>query len=279
MTHHDSLAGLKSAQGIFLPYPSELRSAVERAVGSWKGFCALDESEKSKFPYISIDGLGVGYELKKKTGATSDDKEDFHANRQARIWLRDVARDIDNGEAQRFIEDTEKVIDLSDLLVGRFAEDVEEQFSLPGFASEVQAGKDRSLLRFLHYFGGRRPGEVTGAAHADKSGFTPTLYESDPGLQQLTLDGKWEPVSIPPGQSLVMAGMQLQYRSKGAVFATVHRIVATERTAIDGRYSSVCFVPLMCTPMYDKVKAGRTQDFPAGFNYTMPLEEFAKLFT
>jgi len=80
------------------------------------------------------------------------------------------------------------------------------------------------------------------------------------------------------GETAIIPGMRLQYRSGNKLKAIYHRVVATEKTAKEGRFSVVCFVHLKNTPEYNKQKAGRLQEFMPGFNYDMPFEEFKKLF-
>jgi isopenicillin N synthase-like dioxygenase len=105
------------------------------------------------------------------------------------------------------------------------------------------------------------------------------LFESAPGFQALTLDSKqWIDVSFPPGETVVIPSTQMQLRSEGKLTALCHRVVATEETAHTGRFSAVCFVQFSKTPKYDKDKHGRLQEKDPGFNYGMPLEEFARLF-
>ena len=134
------------------------------------------------------------------------------------------------------------------------------------------------FLRFIHYFGGRREDDEIATSHADKCGFTLHLMESDPGLQFLDFQNKWNDVPVSTGETVIIPGMRLQYRSKNELKALYHRVVATPETAEAGRFSMVLFVHLCRTPEYDKKRAGRLQEFPPGFNYEMPFEEFSKLF-
>lgn len=159
-----------------------------------------------------------------------------------------------------------------------FAEQAEEAFAIEGFKDEVKKSEAAYFIRFIHYFGNRAPGEETAAAHADQSGFTLHLFESAPGLQCLTRDGNWIDMPVSEGETVIIPSMQMQLRSKGVLKALCHRVIATTDTARGGRYSAVCFVQLGETPTYDKLAQGRLQEKAPGFNYEMPLEEFATLF-
>ena len=263
-------------------YPAELRNAVEVAMNSWKKFCELPEEVRIKFPYLpnSVNGSvsGVGYELKKVPGATLDQKEDFHFTLAKEQELLDTANSISNEIAAQLIVDAKKLTEGIQILVNDFALKVEKEFSIEGFADEIERSHDVTIIRFLHYFGGASTGEEIAKAHSDKSGFTLHLYESDPGLQYLDRSYNWQEMPVSHEETVIIPGMRGQYRSKGELKATSHRVIATSDTAKTGRYSAVAFVHLKDTPQYNKAGAGRLQEFKPGFNYEMPFEEFSKLF-
>jgi isopenicillin N synthase-like dioxygenase len=273
-----SFNSLKEAGFINVEYPEDLRRSVSKAIDAWKRFCALPESVKVQFPYASGEGMGVGYELKKEEGRTLDLKEDFHATLGARKWLRDTAIDIGDPQIAYFVGCTESLVETMDTLVLWFARMLEENYGVEGLTDEVKDSKDMWFVRFIHYFPGSKPGEEIGKAHADKSGFTLHLYESDPGLQYLDRKMAWADMPVSETETVIIPGMRGQYRSKGDLKATFHRVVATKDTAKTGRFSAVCFVHLKRTPEYDKSRAGRLQEFKPGFNYSMSFDEFAKLF-
>jgi isopenicillin N synthase-like dioxygenase len=136
-------------------------------------------------------------------------------------------------------------------------------------------------MRFLHYFGERTKGDEIAIPHADKSCFTLHLYESDPGLQYLDFGKQWREMPVSSGETAIIPGMRLQYCSQNRLKATYHRVVATAKTAKQGRFSVVLFVHMPRTAEYkeyNKEKRGRLQEFQPGFNYEMLFEEFAQLF-
>ncbi len=262
---------------IKMTYPPELRAAVEKAAESWKAFCALPTETKRGLPY-SNNADGVGYEMKDGIGNKTDRKENFDITTAGQKWLLDNAGKIGNQTALRFITDAVELVRLAKPLIVDFAEQAESAFSIKDFAQEVASSEDAYFIRFIHYFGDRKVGEETASAHTDQSGFTPHLYESEAGLQCLTHQKQWIDMPVSSSETVIIPSMQMQLRSGGTLKATCHRVVATDRTAKDGRYSAVCFVQLKKTPKYDKTSHGRLQEKVAGFNYDMSRDAFEKLF-
>lgn len=273
-----SVLDLETAGFVNVPYPASLRSSVRMAVQTWQDFCCLGKTTKQKFPYREDRAGGVGYELKERAGSTLDLKENFQFTRVSSVWLRETAVDVVGLTPIQLVGCADGLVGLIQSLVVNFAREAEESFALGGLADEVILGRDQWIVRFLHYFGGRKVGDEIATPHADKSGLSLHLYESDPGLQCLGFDGEWRDMPVSDSETVIIPGMRMQFRSKGDLKALCHRVVATPETARTGRYSIVCFIPLINTPAYNKVAAGRLQEFPPGFNYTMPFEEFRKLF-
>lgn len=273
-----NIGELETRGFVNVPYPSALRESVLQAMHKWEKFCTLPGDAKQQIGY-SADGnvSGVGYELKLEKGATNDLKEDFHIRATEVELLRGEADKV-GSVAQEFIEAGLTLTELIAPTVGLFAETVEKQFGLKDFSRDTKEKQPRALLRFLHYFGDREVGEELAVPHADKGGFTLHLYESHPGLEHLTHEGQWAPMTFTEGETAIIPAMRLQLRSKNRLKATCHRVVATHETAKPGRFSAVCFMDFAGTPYYDKMRCGRLQDRAPGFNYAMPYEEFSKLF-
>jgi len=263
----------------YVSYEPDLRAGVEEAVDAWKAFCLLPEELKLKFPYSSDAKVsGNGYELKKDLGS-ADLKEDFHLRVAVRDWLMESAEAVDPVVTPDFVEKALAVNELIAPLLREFGEAVEQKHGIPGFADDIMAKQPFWLLRFLHYFGDREPGDEIAAPHVDKGGFTLHLYESDRGVEQLTYaDKQWVPMPLSHDQTVIIPGMGLQNRSKGVLRATCHRVVATEESAKQGRYSAVCFFNFNNVRFYDKERFGRLQNWEPGAFYDMPFEEFDKLF-
>ncbi|MDO8594260.1 MAG: 2OG-Fe(II) oxygenase family protein [bacterium] len=272
-----SIGELETKGFVSLSYPVDLRKAVERTVESWKAFCALSIPQKQGLPY-SNGADGVGYELKDGGGVSRDHKENFDVTTGGKEWLEKNADKVQNEIALAFIQDATSLVSVMKPLVLAFAVEVEKEFSLRGFAREVEESADTFFVRFIHYFSGAKADTETASPHTDQSGFTLHLFESASGLQCLTYEKKWTHMPVSLGETVIIPAMQLQLRSKGALRALCHRVIATAETEAEGRYSAVCFVQLKHTPKYDKETHGRLQEKQAGFNYSLPLREFQKLF-
>lgn len=264
---------------INIKYPQKLREGVERSVEAWKKFCELPEEIRLKFPYNPENGMGVGYELKKVPGATLDIKEDFHITKAANEWLMGKAKETNEPAVVEFVTSAGSLVDLMIETVSNFASQLEENYKIQGFAKEITSNSDQWFLRFIHYFGGSIEGEEIAKAHTDKSAFTLHLFESDSGLQYLDDKFVWKAMPVSSGETAIIPGMRGQYMSQGKLKAVFHRVVATKKTAKNGRFSAVVFIhPGPKIPQYNKASMGRLQEFKPGFNYEMPFGEFATLF-
>jgi isopenicillin N synthase-like dioxygenase len=274
-----NIESLRTEGFVRVAYPDDLRPAVLEAVEAWKKFCALSNPQKQRIAYSGdLNVSGVGYELKLEDGPTADLKEDFHLRLNQRHFIEDDVRAA-GPIAVDFMEKAFSLHPLIQSTVFRFAAEVEKQFGLTGFLADTQERMPNALIRFLHYFPGRAPGEELARPHVDKGGFTLHLHESHPGLQHLSYkDKNWEPMDFSNGETAIIPAMRTQYRSQNDLRATCHRVVANEETSVEGRYSAVCFVDFSRTPYYDKKNAGRLQDKPVAFNYDMPFPEFARMF-
>lgn len=270
---------LKREGCLYVSYPEDLRKGVEEAVEAWKAFCALPREAKLKFPYSEDTNVsGNGYELKE--GAAVDLKENFHLRVSMRDDLMEKARVVDSVAAPRFVEKALALNALMGPLLREFSAAVEKEVGIPGFESDVMDNQPQWLIRFLHYFGDREPGEEIAAPHNDKGGFTLHLYESDAGVERLSFDTKqWTPMPLSHDQTVIFAGNGLQHRSKNALRALCHRVVALEETAKTGRYSAVCFFTFRNSKHFNKAKFGPQQAYAPGAFYDMPFVEFDKFFT
>ncbi|HYC83059.1 MAG TPA: 2OG-Fe(II) oxygenase family protein [Candidatus Paceibacterota bacterium] len=267
---------LKAGGFLSLGYPADLREAVNKTVASWRVFCSLPTAAKQNLPYAD-DTRGIGYELKDGIGIGIDRKESFDVTLAGQDWLKKNAELIDP-IALVFVQDALSLVSKVKPLVLDFAWQAEKAFSMDGFTEEVEQSELCYFIRFIHYFGDREMGEEIAVPHADQSGFTLHLFESAPGLQCLTFDGRWIDMPVSEGETVIIPAMQLQLRSGGKLKALCHRVIATPEPASGGRYSAVCFIQLKETPKYDKARWGRLQRKVSGFNYEMTLGDFAALF-
>lgn len=258
-------------------YPDTLKELVERAVSSWRDFCALPKTEKEVFAFLEdTHGDGCGYELKETKAEKRDLKENFHVTLHQHQRLEALAK----GGSFLFLSDARNLLDQIEPLVLGYAANLEREFHLEGFAEEVKASKPYWTLRYLHYFGNQAEGTQIALPHADKGGFTLHLYESHPGLQYYRLDQPlWEDAPMGEKQTVIFPSMQLQLLTQGALKALYHRVLATDQTAHTGRFSMVCFITFENVPKYRKKDLGSMQTHATAFNYAMPHADFEKLFS
>jgi hypothetical protein len=265
---------------VYVPYPSELRTAMAKAMASWRAFYALLAEDKLRFGYVGdVNTSGVGYELKGRPGDV-DRKENMHLRLVAKSELMEAAHRVDDVIAPRFIEDALALNPLMAPILREFGESVEATYGVTGFADDVMAKQDEWLLRFLHYPGGRRVGDVIAHPHVDKGGFSLHLDESHGGVERLSYDTReWKPMPLSHRETAIFTGTGLQHRSKCRLKALCHRVVAVEGAASGGRDSAVCFVDFAHRRYFDKTKFGSQQDWPPGAFYDMPFGEYDRLFT
>jgi isopenicillin N synthase-like dioxygenase len=93
------------------------------------------------------------------------------------------------------------------------------------FAPTVEQGN--SVLRLLHYppVQGDAEGALRAAAHEDINAITLLLGAEEAGLELLAKDGRWLPVSPPPGALAVNIGDMLQRLTAHRLRSTTHRVV------------------------------------------------------
>lgn len=93
------------------------------------------------------------------------------------------------------------------------------------FADTVRDGN--SVMRLLHYppIEGEPGSNVRAGAHEDINAITLLLGAEEAGLELLTRDGRWLPVSPQPGELVVNIGDMLQRLTNGRLRSTTHRVV------------------------------------------------------
>ena len=111
------------------------------------------------------------------------------------------------------------------------------------FADTVSDGN--SVMRLLHYPPQTEPtgAHIRAGAHEDINTITLLLGAEEAGLELLTKDGRWIPVSPRPGELAINIGDMLQRLTNGRLRSTSHRVVnpAPDR-ASKARYSMPFFL-------------------------------------
>lgn len=111
------------------------------------------------------------------------------------------------------------------------------------FEDAVRDGN--SVLRALHYPPQTEPtGEhIRAGAHEDINAITLLLGADEAGLELLTRDGRWIPVSPKPGELVINIGDMLQRLTNGILRSTSHRVVnPTPERASRARFSMPFFL-------------------------------------
>ncbi len=112
------------------------------------------------------------------------------------------------------------------------------------FAATVEDGN--SVMRLLHYppLGDDVPkGAIRAAAHGDINTITLLLGAEEAGLELLSKNGEWVPVSPPKGALAVNVGDMLERLTNGRLRSTTHRVVNPGgKAARRSRYSMPFFL-------------------------------------
>ena len=210
--------------------PDEL---IRRAEEKAKAFFALPEEAKRKY-HIAGGGGARGYTpfgIETAKGANAHDlKEFWHVGRElpAGHSFRDHMGDnVWPQEVESFRDTFLELYDTFDRTglkilraIARFLK-IDEDY----FIDTVRDGN--SVMRLLHYppIAGEPGSNVRAGAHEDINAITLLLGAEEAGLELLTRDGRWLPVSPRPGELVVNIGDMLQRLTNGLLRSTTHRVV------------------------------------------------------
>ena len=257
---------------IEIDYPDRLKKVIIRSFVNWKNFCALSKEIKEKF----IFEKNGGYEKRIKKN-NYDNKETFHTSIPG-IKRFDRMKLLKNQTACLFLSDASTILKEVLPILENFTKQVEETFIIKKILSDIKKYPDCLSIRYIHYLPGNNISDIIGQPHVDKGGFTLHLFEDCDGVEYLWKN-LWYPFPLNKNKTVLFGGLQLQLITKNSVKALCHRILATKKSTESGRYSIVLFTNFPSKPYYNKSVYGRSQNFPAGFNYTISFSEFAKMFT
>lgn len=224
---------------------------IRRAEGKAKAFFALPEDVKRKY-FVAGGGGARGYTpfgIETAKGRKAHDLKEF--------WH--VGRDLPPGHSFRdHMPDNlwpSEIPSFKDTFLELFATFDETGLKiLKAIARYLGIAEDyfedavrdgNSVLRALHYPPQTEPtGEhIRAGAHEDINAITLLLGAEEAGLELLTRDGRWIPVSPKPGELVINIGDMLQRLTNGLLRSTSHRVVnpAPER-ASRARYSMPFFL-------------------------------------
>jgi isopenicillin N synthase-like dioxygenase len=228
--------------------PEEL---IHRAEDKAKAFFALPEETKRKY-FIEGGGGARGYTpfgIETAKGHKAHDlKEFWHVGRDLpaghkfrehmpdNVWPTEVPsfRDTFSELFATFDRTGLKIL----RAIARYLE-IDEDY----FIDTVRDGN--SVMRLLHYppIEGEPGSHVRAGAHEDINTITLLLGAEEAGLELLTKDGRWIPVSPRPGELVVNIGDMLQRLTNGRLRSTSHRVVnPSPERAGRSRYSMPFFL-------------------------------------
>jgi len=206
---------------------------IDRAEAKAKAFFALPDEAKRKY-HVPGGGGARGYTpfgIETAKGHKAHDlKEFWHVGRELaaghpfrghmpdNIWPEEIESIRDT-----FLElyDTFDRTGLKILkAIARYL-GIDEDY----FVDTVRDGN--SVLRLLHYppIEGEPGSHVRAGAHEDINTITLLLGAEEAGLELLTQEGRWIPVSPKPGELVVNIGDMLQRLTNGRLRSTSHRVV------------------------------------------------------
>jgi isopenicillin N synthase-like dioxygenase len=210
---------------------------IHRAEEKAKAFFALPDEVKRKY-LIEGGGGARGYTpfgIETAKGARAHDlKEFWHVGRDLaeghrfadhmppNVWPKDVE------SFESTFKELYAAFDEAGLkilrAIARYLK-IDEDY----FIDTVRDGN--SVMRLLHYppITGEPGSHVRAGAHEDINTITLLLGAEEAGLELLTKDGRWIPVSPKPGELVVNIGDMLQRLTNGQLRSTSHRVVNPPR--------------------------------------------------
>jgi len=224
-----------------------IHDAEEKA----KAFFALPEVVKRKYA-IPGGGGARGYTpfgIETAKGATSHDlKEFWHVGRelpQGHRFRETMADNIWPEEVPGFKETFLELYDTFDQAGLKILAAIARHLGLDPDYFEPTVENGNSILRMLHYppQDANVGSHIRAGAHEDINTITLLLGAEEAGLELLTRDGRWIPVSPKPGEVVVNIGDMLQRLTNGVLRSTSHRVVnpSHERKS-HARYSMPFFL-------------------------------------
>ena len=206
---------------------------IARAEEKAKAFFALPEETKRKY-HVPGGGGARGYTpfgIETAKGQKAHDlKEFWHVGRELAAGHRFRGHMPDNVWPEEVASFRDTFLELYDTFdrtglkilaaIARYL-GIDEDY----FADTVRDGN--SVLRLLHYppIEGEPGSHVRAGAHEDINTITLLLGAEEAGLELLTREGRWIPVSPQPGELVVNIGDMLQRLTNGVLRSTSHRVV------------------------------------------------------
>ncbi len=224
---------------------------IEQAYAVFKAFFALPIETKQTLRLPGKGGArgytGFGVEQAKDHGVP-DLKEFWHvgrevdgANPQPDILLPNLWPD----EVEGFKRAALDLYRALDALGARLLSAIALDLDLPGDWFDDKVNRGNSILRAIHYppIDDAPEGAVRAARHEDINLITLLIGSKEQGLEILTRDGRWIPVTTLPGSIVVNVGDMLQRLTNHVYPSTTHQVVNPPGAAAHtSRYSIPFFL-------------------------------------
>ncbi len=251
---------------LFAPvnYPEELKNLMKNT-SAWREFCSMPQGTKEQFSFPNHQEMwDPGYKMRERAKGR-EDKEYFHLTSRNKEFLEYYKLSglvNKNKRLNDFFEFAHGIWSLASDLVLEIGKELDRD--IPGLHQQLIKGRDKQLLRLLHYIPKKDDDINLADQHFDRSGFTLHLYESHHGLQYLGFDNEWKDAPIKKGETIVFSGYQMEVITNGKVQKTWHRVIRKpEYQNNETRISMVLFVPFVDTPTYPRET--RSQDMIPGY--------------
>jgi isopenicillin N synthase-like dioxygenase len=224
---------------------------IARAEDKSRAFFALPEEVKMKY-HLKGQGGARGYTPfgieRAKDAAVHDLKEFWHVGRtlppghalepymQPNVWPEEV---------ESFRDTFETLYATMERTGLRILSAIALHLGLPEHFFDPTVEDGNSVMRLLHYppVPVEAEGRIRAAAHEDINTITLLLGAEEAGLELLSRDGRWLPVSPPEGALAVNIGDMLQRLTNGRLRSTTHRVVnPVGERARHARYSMPFFL-------------------------------------
>jgi isopenicillin N synthase-like dioxygenase len=246
--------------------PDEL---IHRAEEKAKAFFALPEQVKRKY-LIPGGGGARGYTpfgIETAKGLKAHDlKEFWHVGRDLPEGHRFRDHMPDNlwpSEIPGFKDTMQELFATFDKAGLKVLKAIARYLGIDANYFEDAVRDGNSVMRALHYPPQIEPtGEhIRAGAHEDINAITLLLGAEEAGLELLTKDGRWIPVSPKPGELVINIGDMLQRLTNGKLRSTTHRVVnPTPDRASKARYSMPFFLhfrsDFLIDPLKETIAAG-----------------------
>jgi isopenicillin N synthase-like dioxygenase len=252
--------------------PDEL---ISRAEEKAKAFFAMPEEVKNKYR-VPGGGGARGYTpfgIETAKGAKAHDlKEFWHVGRDLPEGHRFRDHMPDNlwpAEVPSFKDTFQQLYAAFDATGLKILRAIARYLKIDEDYFEDAVRDGNSVLRALHYPPQKEPtGEhIRAGAHEDINAITLLVGAEEAGLELLTKDGRWIPVSPRAGELVINIGDMLQRLTNGVLRSTSHRVVnPTPDRASHARYSMPFFLhfrsDFLIDPLPQTVTAGEQPKWP-----------------